>query len=273
MDRRALGKGLQALIPEEVQALFTGELRMIPVDQVRPNPYQPRTNPTEDLSELVASIREQGVLQPLVVRRHNGYELVVGGRRLEAARQAGLKEVPAVVREVSESELLELALVENLQRADLNPIEEALAYRRLSQEFGMTHETIAQRVGKARSVITNALRLLSLPSKIRDYIVEGKITSGHARALLALSSQRDMERLCERIVAEGLSVREVERAARCRSAKERLPLESQFAGIEDELTEILGTRVRVRSKGSGGRIEIEFYSAEDLDRIIARLRR
>lgn len=270
VDRQALGKGLHALIPEEVKALFAGELRMIPVDRIRPNPYQPRTNPAEDLSDLVQSIREQGILQPLVVRRRNGYELVVGGRRLEAARRAGLKEVPAVVRDVSESELLEMALVENLQRSDLNPIEEALAYRRLSQEFGMTHEAIAQRVGKARSVITNALRLLSLPPKVREYLAQGRITAGHARALLSLSNPREMERVCEQVVAKGLSVRQVESTARPRSAPKPDP---QLIALEEELTGLLGTRVRIRRRGSSGRVEIEFYSDEDLNRIADRLRR
>lgn len=271
MAKKVLGRGLDALIPEEAKVALEGEVRFLPLDRIRPNPFQPRQKPEEDLTELVASIKEKGLLQPVVVRRRrDGYELVAGERRLRAAKLAGLKTLPAVIRDASESEMLELALVENIQRQDINPLEAALAFRRLCNEFNMTHDSIAQKVGVTRSTITNALRLLSLPQKVKNYLLEGKITGGHARALLALPSSRLMEEVCERTVKEGLSVRAVERLGQKRSKGRRpAPRGQEFVGWEDRLAELLGTKVKIRRKGAFGVIEIEFYSDADLARIFS----
>lgn len=271
MVKKVLGRGLDALIPDEAKAVLEGEVRFLTVDRIRPNPFQPRQKPEEDLTELVASIKEKGLLQPVVVRRRrDGYELVAGERRLRAAKLAGLKTLPAVIRDASESEMLELALVENIQRQDINPLEAALAFRRLCNEFGMTHDSIAQKVGMARSAITNALRLLSLPQKVKNYLMDGKISSGHARALLALPSSKSMEEACERIVREGLSVRAVERIGQKRSKGTRPPgRDRELVAWEERLGECFGTKVKIRRKGSLGVIEIEFYSDADLNRIFS----
>ncbi len=271
MVKKVLGRGLDALIPDEAKAVLEGEVRFLTVDRIRPNPFQPRQKPEEDLTELVASIKEKGLLQPVMVRRRrDGYELVAGERRLRAAKLAGLKTLPAVIRDASESEMLELALVENIQRQDINPLEAALAFRRLCNEFGMTHDSIAQKVGMARSAITNALRLLSLPQKAKNYLMDGKISSGHARALLALPSSKLMEEACERIVREGLSVRAVERIGQKRSKGTRpAGRDRELVAWEERLGEFFGTKVKIRRKGSLGVIEIEFYSDADLSRIFS----
>ncbi|MEO0053954.1 MAG: ParB/RepB/Spo0J family partition protein, partial [candidate division WOR-3 bacterium] len=200
----ALGKGLRAIIPEKTQEALATESRPIPIDEIRPNPYQPRiTKEAENdphFQELVASIREKGVLQPVVVRRrHDGYELVMGERRWRAARIAGLTSIPAIIRPVDDREMLEMALIENIQRSDLNPIDEALAYKALHEQFNLTHEEIARRVGKDRSTITNALRLLTLPYRVREALSLGQITPGPARALLTLTTRREQVDLCERV--------------------------------------------------------------------------
>ena len=211
MNRKALGKGLAAIIPEETKVVAATDARQIPIAEIRANPFQPRLNVDRQLEELAASIRENGIIQPVVVRKRlDGFELIVGERRLRAARLAGLTHVPAVVKDVSEPKMLELALTENIQRADLNPVEEALAYKRLADEFNLTHEDIARRVGKSRSAVTNSLRLLALPQKVRDAMSAGLISEGHARALLAITDRQLQEDLCVRIIAEGLSVRAVE---------------------------------------------------------------
>jgi len=278
MSRKALGKGIRAIIPESTQEALA-EARPVRLDEIRPNPYQPRQQVAEeDLTELVASIKEKGVLQPVVVRRRrDGFELVMGERRVRAAKLAGLETIPAVVRSVDDSELLELALVENLQRKDLNPIDAALAYQRLNKEFGLSHEQIAQRVGKDRSTITNALRLLDLPFKVRDALAAGSITSGHARALLGLPTRREQVEMCERIIAEDLSVRETER--RCGERKPKPPPQPQekdvhIRQLEETLQEYLGTRVVIIPPRRGpGRIVIEFFSEEDLERMTRLIRK
>ncbi len=275
MGRKALGKGIHAIIPEEAKRVLGGDWREIPVSSISPNPYQPRESGEEDLSELVASIREKGILEPLIVRKKGrGYELVAGERRLKAAIQAGLERVPVVIREATDSELLELALIENLQRKDLNPIEEASAYQRLSKEFGLTHEEIARRVGKSRVSITNTLRLLTLPEKARRYLRVGKISAGHARALLSIPSPSIIDKLCDRIVRQGLSVREVEKLTSLKRRKRaEHPKDPHILALEDSLSQTLGTRVRIYRRGKRGRIDIEFYSEEDLDRLISRIMR
>ncbi len=285
MSRKALGRGLQAIIPEETRSSMATEARPLRISEIRPNPFQPRQQVEEEIESLVASIREKGVLQPVVVRRRrDGYELVMGERRLRAAQKAGLETVPAIVRDVDDGEMLELALIENIQRAGLNPIEEALAYKRLHEEFGLTHEQIAQRVAKDRSTITNSLRLLSLPFKCREALINRQITAGHARALLALSSRREQVEMCERIVAEGLSVRETEKfcegkrpaAGRTRQpeAAEERERDAFVSEIEEKLRQYLGTRVDITLPGrKPGRITIQYFSEEDLTRIDELIRR
>lgn len=276
MSRKALGKGLQAIIPLATSSAMTTEARLLPIAQIRPNPFQPRQQVDEDIEGLAASIREKGVLQPVVVRRRrDGYELVMGERRLRAARQAGLETVPAVVKDIEDGEMLELALIENIQRADLNPIDEAMAYKRLHEEFGLTHEQIAARVGRDRSTITNSLRLLSLPFRCREALASRQITPGHARALLGLSTRREQVELCQRIVSEGLSVRETERLCeRRRTSAERKPASGRqerdafVSEVEERLRQYLGTRVDISLPGHRpGRISILYFSEDDLARI------
>lgn len=282
--RRALGKGIRAIIPERTQEALAEEFRPIQIDEIRPNPYQPRTSrepeQDRDFLELVASIKEKGVLQPVVVRRRrDGYELVAGERRWRAARAAGLTTIPAIVRTVDDREMLEQALIENIQRTDLNPIEEALAYKRLAEEFKLTHEEIARRVGKDRSTVTNALRLLTLPFRVRDALALGQITPGHARALLSVSSRREQVELCERVVNEGLSVRALERLCGLRkSAKVAAAPEKDvyLQELENSLQEFFRTRVMIypaQGEKKPGRLVIEFFSAEDLERIVKLIRR
>jgi ParB family chromosome partitioning protein len=242
--------------------------------------YQPRQQRDDErLEELADSIRTHGLLQPVVVRQTDGgYQLIAGGRRLEAARRAGLMEVPVVLRECSDGESLELALVENLQREDLNPIESAQAYRRLIDEFELSQEEVARRVGRSRSAVSNSLRLLNLPSVIQQSLMADRISEGHARALLmAEDAERALE-LWQRIEKEGLSVREAEALARThgrpkvtRESRVRSLDDPNVRALESTLQDALGTRVQVRPKATGGTIEIEYYSEDDLDRIVTRI--
>jgi ParB family chromosome partitioning protein len=276
--RKALGKGIRAIIPEETQAAMAAEARPIRIDEVRPNPFQPRSKVEENLDEMVASIKVHGVLQPIVVRRRrDGYEVVMGERRLRASKLAGLEQVPAVIRTVEDNDMLELALIENLQRQNLNPIDEALGYKRLNDEFHQTHETIAERVGKDRSTVTNALRLLTLPFKVRDALAAGQITAGHARALLMSESRRVQVEVCERIVKEGLSVRQVEKL--CGQPKPKKQLRPTAAKdvhtreVEESLTEYLGTKVIINpGKAGGGEILVRYFSAQDLERVVKKMK-
>jgi len=275
--RRALGRGLGALIPAEVYPRSGSgqedeQERAVPIDSITPNPYQPReTFADEKLEELATSIREKGMLQPLLVRRTaEGYELIAGERRFRAARRAGLRQVPVTVREADAHEALELALIENLQREDLNPLEEARAYQRLVDEFGLTQEEVSRTIGKNRSTITNSLRLLQLPEEIRVRIAEGSLSAGHARSLLALSSSAEQVKLAREVRAKKLSVRETERLVRKHSSPGNGDLDR--LAVETQLTQALGTRVRLRQrKGGAGRIEIEFYSLAELNGLISRL--
>lgn len=271
--RRALGRGLGALIP------VTGEFREQPretdvtsvaIGDIDPNPYQPREAFSEPaIEELAASIREKGLLQPLLVRPiGNRYQLIAGERRFRASKRAGLARVPVTIRRTGDDEMLELALIENLQREDLNPIEEALAYQRLSDEFRLTHDEIAQRVGKSRPAIANSLRLLQLPPSLRDQLVSGALSAGHARSLLGASPAAQTA-LANEVVTNKLSVRETERLVRART-QPSTDLDRQAA--EAELSQVLGTRVRIHErKGEAGRIEIEYFSLAELNGLIARL--
>jgi len=276
--RMALGKGLGALIPELEQAeektlLYCG------IEEIRPNRSQPRKHFDESkLQELAESIKEQGILEPLIVRRiDQGYELIVGERRWRAAQKAGLKEVPVLVKEVEGRKALELSLIENLQREDLNPIEEAEAFKHLIEESDISQGELSTRIGKDRTTITNALRLLKLPIEIRNQLLQNRITSGHARAILSLESKEKQKELCALIIRKGLSVREAETLAKRWTEKPKRKatresssgdLESQLNSLQDSLKRHLGTKVSITHKGKRGKIEIEYYSPEDLERIV-----
>jgi len=276
--KMGLGKGLGALLPEidqgEVKTLFS-----CGIEEIIPNRSQPRKSFDESrLQELAESIKEKGILEPLIVRKvEQGYELIVGERRWRAAQKAGLTEVPVLVKEIQSREALELSLIENLQREDLNPIEEAEAFKRLTEEFNTSQEELATRIGKDRSTITNALRLLRLPFEVRSQLLQNRITAGHARAILSLETKEKRKELCSLIIKKGLSVREAETIAKRWSEKPKKAvtkdrrkgqLESQLNSLQDSLRKHLGTKVQITAKGKRGKIEIEYYSYEDLERIV-----
>ncbi|HAI21225.1 MAG TPA: chromosome partitioning protein ParB [Clostridiales bacterium UBA8153] len=269
MQKKALGRGLSALMPEA----DTGGMTELAVESIRPNPYQPRRGfDAGEMQELVESIRAHGVLQPIVVRPSGeGYELIAGERRWRAAAACGHKTVPAVVRECSDRQLMELALVENLQRADLNAMEEAGAFWRLVDEFGLKQEDVAERVGKSRPAVANALRLLQLPLPLQDMVRGRALSAGHARALLPVADEQLQVKLGARVVEEGLSVRQTELLAQSVLKAHRAPrpatVAPEVAAIQEQLEGVLGTRVRI-SGGERGAIEIKFYSREDLTRIV-----
>jgi len=272
--KRALGRGLGALLPP-TEPEDTTRLRELPVESLVPNPQQPRKSfDARALEELAVSIRMSGLLQPLVVRpRGSQYEILVGERRWRAAQQAGLTRVPVIVREASDAEALELGLVENLLREDLNPVEAAQAYQRLLAEFGWTQEELAQRLGKDRSSIANALRLLRLPEPIQEDLRTGRLTMGHARALLGLPSAAAQLRLRERILSQDWSVRATEAGVQARrpgrpKVRRRAP---DIEAVEEELRMTLGTRVRIVGNLLRGRIELPYTSASELERIHGRL--
>jgi len=275
--RRALGKGIDALIRDDLARKEAPRIIHLSPREIVPNRYQPR-RPIEEgtLTELAESIKANGIIQPITVRRAaNGYELVVGERRLKASVLAGLETIPAIIREVDDDAMLPLALVENIQREDLDPIERAEAYRILIEEFSLTHEDLASRVGLDRATISNTMRLLKLPKEVQRYIADGQITMGHAKALLALRSAEAQKAACKRIISEGLSVREAEGLAESPPRKRArppspsvTPRDIHLEEVEEELQRLLGTRVRVIQRGEKGKIEIEFYSEEDLDRIL-----
>lgn len=280
--RKPLGRGLDALIPGAPKPAMLPEIgvvepeqRQVTIDSIRANPRQPRTEFDETaLHELAASIRMQGIIQPLLVRPDGdgGYELVAGERRLRAARLAGLREVPIVVREVSDRESLELALIENIQRNDLSPLEEAAAYQRLVDDYGHTQEQIATRVGKSRPAVANTLRLLRLPEAIKQDIARGRLTAGHARVLLSIESPEAQLRAARQILARQLSVRDTEKIANGGREPERsAPRDPHRGALERELAAALGTRVRILPRGKGGKIEIEYYSSGELQGLADRL--
>jgi ParB family chromosome partitioning protein len=278
VTRKALGKGLDALIPDVKTGTMAGHGNVIDIHiaEIAANPYQPRTRMSEvSLADLKESISEKGVLQPVIVRRKAGrYELVAGERRLRAAKLAKLTSIPAVIMQVSDSEALEIALVENVQREDLNPIDEARGYKELIRRFNLTQDQLAKKIARDRSTIANVLRLLNLPDAVKEGVEEGKITMGHARALLGLTDARQIENVYRSILHRGLSVRQVEaivrRRLRTKSRRSRTakPVDPEVNRIEEELMRKLGTRVRVTSQGGHGKIEFEFYSDDDLTRIL-----
>ncbi len=271
VKRKVLGKGLDALL--KGTGVPEGEVFMCDIDRITPNPLQPRRGIDEKgLEELTSSIREKGLLQPLIVRpKDDGYQIVAGERRWRAALRAGLKKVPVIVREVSDREALEIALVENLQRQDLDPLEEAEAYRVLIEDFGYTQEEVAKRVGKDRSSVANALRLLKLPAEVKEALREGRITAGHARAILSAGSLGAQLELFRQILKGDLSVREAEGIAKRKRGKQEA-LDPDLELLLDELREILRAPVRIRGSGGRGRLEIEFHSLQELERIIEIIR-
>jgi ParB family chromosome partitioning protein len=285
MKRKALGKGLSSLIPSSITkppvpgaspAISRSVELRLEVSKIRPNPRQPRQSFDEaGLDELARSLKTQGLLQPVVVRPlpDGRYELIAGERRWRAAQRAGIHQIPAVIRDVPDEKLLELALIENLQREELNAIEEAGAYRILIDDLALTQNEVAERVGKQRSTISNALRLLSLPELVQVMVRERLISMGHARALLALEDATVIEALAQRIVAEGLSVREVESRAKRpvgappRAGRPSKPVDPNVAAAETTLQRVLGTKVRIAGSGSVGKVEIHYHSADELERV------
>jgi len=279
MNRKALGKGIGALIPdfdlepEEQHKAESGELL---IDEISPNPLQPRKYfDDEKLEELTRSIQENGVLQPVIVQKTDtGYELIMGERRWRASKKAGLKKIPAIVRNATNTESLKWALVENVNRQDLNPIEEAEAFSRLADEYGLTQDKIAQAMGKSRAAVANTLRLLKLPRRIKENMIAGSISMGHARALLGLESAKEMEKLMEQILVEGLTVRQIEErvnnhSARSAKGKVRKVVQKDIfvKEFEREMSGKLGSKVELKPGKNGGKLIINYYSLEDLERL------
>ena len=278
MARQALGRGLEALIPAVPTTAGGSGFREVAIVDIRVNPFQPRTTFSEEALEgLAASIREKGIIQPILVRPHpeSGWELVAGERRLRASQRAGLSTVPAMIRDVSDEESMEMALIENIQRKDLSPIERALAYRSLMERFGHTQADLAKGLGVARASLANTLRLLSLPAPVRDMIHDGKLSTGHAKALLSIAGREDIEKIATRILEEGLSVREIETLARKGSGRSATRARGKgpkpdpnVRAVEEDLQRSLGTRVRLVYRGGRGRIEIHYYSDEGLETLL-----
>ena len=290
LKKKALGKGLSALIPDtyvKSEQLPTEKLaskavggehaiQQISIASIKPNRQQPRHRFNEEkIEELARSIKEQGILQPVIVKKSaEGYELICGERRARAAQKCGLDKVPAIVKDIAEDKLLEWALVENIQREDLNPIEEAQAYIRLIEEQGLSQEEIAKKLGKDRSTVANAVRLLRLPQEILEGLIDGRLQSGHARALLALPTPEHQRQLARRIMEEKFSVRQVEElvgkaVVRKRRAKTARNLDQDILHLETKIERKLGTQVRIfQGKNNQGRIEIRYYSLDDLDRLL-----
>ena len=279
MSKRGLGKGLSALIPSASQESHAGgEVTELAIDLISPNPDQPRTDMGEEaLAELADSVKKVGLLQPIIVRAMGeGYQIIAGERRWRACRMAGLERVPVRVLNTNEIESLEIALIENLQREDLNAIEEARGYRKLLSEFQMTQAELADKVSKSRSTITNALRLLDLPDEVQELVYSGALSAGHARAVLSVPEEPARIKLATKIVDDGLSVREAENLARLYAAgqTERAPRPAapkSFKVVARRLRRLLGTNVRVRQGKDKNKIEIEFRTEEELERIFALL--
>jgi len=280
-QKKGLGRGLSALIPSapetNIESRDPRATLEVAVDRITASPFQPRRTFDEaKIEELAASIRNQGIIQPLVVRpKSDGFELIAGERRWRAAMKAGLSRVPVVVRDASDHEALQLALVENLQREDLNPIEEASGYRRLQEEFRWSQEEMAEKVGKSRPAITNSLRLLALPAEVQQEVTAGNLPAGQARALLGLHTEALIVSACRDVIAKGLSTRETEKMVRLlimgRKRRRQVPLiDPDLKSIVENLQRSLGTRVRLipKARSTKGKIEIEYYALADLERII-----
>jgi len=282
MVKRGLGKGLGALIPTPEVVEYNPEQDVvleISVEEIIPNSFQPRKEfDPEKLQELASSIQEHGVIQPVIVRprlNNTGYELVVGERRLRACKMIGLEKIPAVIKTLSDQEMTEIALIENIQRENLNPVEEAKAYKRLIEEFGLTQEEVAKKVGKSRPFVANFLRLLQLPSDILDLLADGKVTVGHVRPLLSLVNESLQRQVVKEILERNLSVRETEETVKKiikdKTSKRILKKKNTppvFLDLQEQLQNKFGTKVLIKDSGKRGKIEIEYYNYDDLQRII-----
>ena len=283
MHRKALGRGLEALIPtatatetlEPRRAGAGNGVEQIPIEMIGANPFQPRTRfDDSSLKELTESIRSSGIIQPVIVRKAgtDSYELIAGERRLRAAKLAGLDAVPAILREVDDTRMMEMALIENIQREDLNPIDEARAYQALIQKVGLTHDQISERVGKQRSSITNALRLLGLPPEVMDMVSRGTLSAGHARALLALETPGDQLSTSRYVASKGFSVRRTEALVNRKLRRQHSrPRSAKATGLEEWQTKLqsrFATRVTIKPGRKGGHIEFEYYGQDDLERLL-----
>jgi ParB family transcriptional regulator, chromosome partitioning protein len=294
MEKKVLGKGLSALISskpseatfdKEISSLeinYSGNVAYVKTISILENRFQPRKNYDESkLDDLKASIKEKGVLQPILVRKHeNGYEIVAGERRLRAAKAIGLEQVPVIIKNVTDREALVLALVENIQREELNAIEEALGFKRLMEEFQFTQEAVAEAIGKDRTTVTNLLRLLRLPEEIQKLVADAKLTMGHARALLSLEDSAIQKKMARVIMDRGLSVRQVEGLVKKAHQGQNIihaaparPRNRDIENLEEELRKILGTKVFIEDKRGKGRLVIDYYTLDDLDRILGILRK
>ena len=285
-DKNRLGRGLDALIPTDIDEFASDSMpkelkvsvdqaNQLPIDSIKPNPYQPRTQFSgDDLEDMASSIRNHGIVQPLVVvKSDDGYQLIAGERRLRAAKLVGLKTVPAVVRSFSEQEQLEIALIENIQRADLNPLELASAYQKLADQFNLSLDQISDRVGKAVSTVSNIIRLLNLPHEAKKALDGGLISEGHARTLLSVSDQQKQAEMLKLILKHGLNVRQAEELARNYKktqdfqAKKVRQVDSYQTNLTTGLAKVLGTKVAIQKTAKGGKVVIEFYSTEELNRL------
>jgi ParB family chromosome partitioning protein len=272
--KTALGKGLGALIPEKGKS---GGILELDINSIIPNKYQPRRIFRDDaLMELASSIKENGVIQPVIVTKDTGnsFQLIAGERRLRAAKLAGLKKLPAILKDVAPAESLELALIENIQREDLNPLESAEAFQRLISDFNLTQDDVSRKIGKDRATVSNYLRILKLPADIKKWIAEGSLTVGHAKAILQVEDASIQLDIARKIIKKGLSVREAEAlckrvSSKGKSSKSHSWKDPQIASLEDKLRQSLGTKVKLMHKGKkGGKIEIEYYSLDELDRLL-----
>lgn len=279
MNKKGLGRGLGALLPTTNQnSSDNKEVLKLNIDKVKPNPNQPRQFFDEEkLLELASSIKEHGVVQPIIVRplKQGEYEIVAGERRWRASQRAGLNEIPAIISEFSDAQISEIALIENIQREDLNPIEEAQAYKRLMEEFGLTQEQLSQKVGKSRSFIANTVRLLNLHPKVQAYLAQGTLSQGHSRPLLSLATAEKQLEVAERIIQANLSVRQAEeliKAVITNSLEKTPPAKPSknpiHLQIEEKIRGLLGTKVKIKENGEQGKIEIDYYGPEDLQRIV-----
>ena len=272
--KHGLGKGLGALIPEAAEYVNDKEVCIVDINLIKANNMQPRKSFDEEkILQLAESIKEHGIIQPIVLKKENDiYIIVAGERRWRAAKSIGLKEMPAVVMELTDKQVLEISLIENIQREDLNPIEEAIAYKRLIEEFSITQEMLSIRVGKSRTAITNTLRLLNLDSRVQDYLIDAVITQGHGRALLAILDKETQYKLAQTIIDEDLSVREIEKLIRTfdknKTNNKKTVLNPFYLDIKNKLENHFGTKVSLSSNTNKGRIEIEYYSEDDFQRIL-----
>lgn len=271
----ALGKGLGALIPEDINNKEEAEKNLISINLIRSNDEQPRKNFDDDkIAELAQSIKEHGIIQPIIVNKKDNYYIIVAGeRRWRAAKLLGLKEVPVLVMDLSEKNILEISLIENIQRQDLNPIEEAIAYKKLLTDFNLTQEELSKRIGKSRVSITNTLRLMNLCDTVKQYLIDEVITEGHGRVLLSITNEKLQCELAQKVIDENLSVRDLERLIKSlnsekKERKRKTELDPYYRDITERLQDYLGTKVSISNKNNKGKIEIEYYSNEDLQRIL-----